>query len=115
MQIGDQATNADMASATPAHQTTLFPMPEAHPLPIRELLSTDQPRNRLLAHGAAAPSDAELLAIITGVQCLETTQWLLIAVGGLRGLLAISTAELQQLVADRLRVPPMLPTCCCWR
>ena len=98
MQIGDQSTNAEMASATPTLQTTLFPMPQSHPLPIRELLSTDQPRNRLLAHGAAALSDAELLAVITGVRCLETTQRLLIAVGGLRGLLAISTAELQQLV-----------------
>jgi DNA repair protein RadC len=39
------------------------------------------------------------LAVITGVPCLETTQRLLIAAGGLRGLLAISTTELQQLVA----------------
>jgi DNA repair protein RadC len=74
-------------------------MPQSHPLPIRELLTTEQPRNRLLAHGAAALSDAELLAVITGVRCLETTQRLLIAVGGLRGLLTLSTAELQQLVA----------------
>src|SRR5215217_6622641 len=99
MQIGDQSTNDDMASATPAFQTTLFPLPQTHPLPIRELLSTDQPRNRLLAHGAAALSDAELLTIITGVPCLETAQRLLIAAGGLRGLLTLSTVELQQLVA----------------
>jgi DNA repair protein RadC len=98
MQIGDQATNAEIVYDTPTLQTTLFPMTEAHPLPIRELLATDQPRNRLLAHGAAALSDAELLAVITGVHCLETTQRLLIAVGGLRGLLTFSTAELQQLV-----------------
>jgi len=39
------------------------------------------------------------LAVITGVPCLETTQRLLIGGGGLRGLLAISTTELQQLVA----------------
>src|SRR3954471_17224565 len=99
MQIGDQSTHAEMAYDTPTLQTTLFPMPQSHPLAIRELLATEQPRNRLLAHGAAALSDAELLAVITGVQCLETTQRLLIAAGGLRGLLAISTAELQQLVA----------------
>jgi len=99
MQIGDQATNAEMVYDTPTLQTTLFPMPQAHPLSIRELLATDQPRNRLLAHGAAALSDAELLAIITGVQCLETTQRLLIAAGGPRGLLTLSTAELQQLVS----------------
>jgi DNA repair protein RadC len=98
MQISDQSTNAEMASATPTFQATLFPMPQSHPLAIRELLATDQPRNRLLAHGAAALSDAELLAVITGVQCLETTQRLLIAAGGLRGLLTLSTAELQQLV-----------------
>src|SRR5215213_8646952 len=99
MQIGDQSTHAEMASATPTLQTTLFPMPQSHPLAIRELLATEQPRNRLLVHGAAALSDAELLAVITGVPCLETAQRLLIAAGGLRGLLAISTAELQQLVA----------------
>lgn len=99
MQIGDQSTNGDRVYAIPALQTTLFPMPESHPLPIRELLATDQPRNRLLAHGAAALSDAELLAIITGVACLETTQRLLIAAGGPQGLLTLSTAELQQLVA----------------
>jgi DNA repair protein RadC len=99
MQIGDQSTNTEMAYDTPTLQTTLFPMPQSHPLPIRELLATEQPRNRLLLHGAAALSDAELLAVITGVQCLETTQRLLIAGGGLRGLLMLSTTELQQLVA----------------
>src|SRR5947208_1043061 len=99
MQIDDQSRNAEMASATPTFQATRFPMPVSHPLAIRELLATDQPRNRLLAHGSASLSDAELLAVITGVQCLETTQRLLIAAGGLRGLPAISTPELQQLVA----------------
>ena len=88
MQPGDQSTTAEPADDTPTLQTTLFPLPESRPLPIRELLTTDQPRNRLLQHGAAALSDAELLAIITGVQCLETAQRLLIAAGGLRGLSA---------------------------
>jgi hypothetical protein len=60
MQMSDQSTSAEMASATPTLQSTLFPMPESHPLPIREFLTTDQPRNRLLLHGAAALSDAEL-------------------------------------------------------
>ena len=143
MQVGDQSTHADRASDTPAHQTTLFPIPEAHPLPIRELLSTDQPRNRLLAHGAAALSDAELLAVITGVPCLETTQRLLIAAGGLRGLLTLNLMNCDSLSlasasaeppssrlrsnwggvlckvsrtsSGRLRVRPMLPTCYCWR
>jgi hypothetical protein len=48
MQIGDQSTNAEIAHATLTLQATLFPMPQSHPLPIRELLTTDQPRNRLL-------------------------------------------------------------------
>ena len=99
MHPGDQPTNDDPAYDTPALQTSLFPMPESHPLPIREFLTTDQPRHRLAQQGAAALSDAELLAVITGVPCLETTQRLLIAAGGLRGLLALSTTELQQLVA----------------
>jgi hypothetical protein len=51
MQIGDQSTNADRPYDTPALQATFLPMPQSHPLPIRELLATDQPRNRLLAHG----------------------------------------------------------------
>src|SRR5215213_10108557 len=99
MQPSDQSTIDDSTYATPALQTTLFPMPESYPLPIREFLTTDQPRHRLAQQGASALSDAELLAIITGVPCLETAQRLLIAAGGLRGLLAISTTELQQLVA----------------
>jgi DNA repair protein RadC len=99
MQPGDQPNSTDPAYDTPLLQTTLFPLPQSRPLPIREFLTTDQPRNRLMQHGAAALSDAELLAVITGVPCLETAQRLLIAAGGLRGLLAISTTELQQLVA----------------
>jgi len=99
MQRDDQPTTNDPVYDAPTLQTTLLPMPESHPLRIRELLTTDQPRNRLLAHGASALSDAELLAVITGVSCLETTQRLLITAGGLRGLQALSMTELQQLVA----------------
>jgi DNA repair protein RadC len=82
----------------PALQTSLFSLPLSHPLPIREFLTTDQPRHRLAQQGASALSDAELLAVITGVPCLETAQRLLIAAGGLRGLLTLSTTELQHLV-----------------
>jgi DNA repair protein RadC len=99
MQSGDQPNSAEGAYDTPTYQTTLFPLPQSRPLPIREFLAADQPRNRLLLHGAAALSDAELLAVITGVGCLETVQRLLIAAGGLRGLHTISTTELQRLVA----------------
>jgi DNA repair protein RadC len=98
MQIGDQSTN-DPAYDIPTLQTSLFPLPQSHPLPIREFLTTDQPRHRLAQQGASALSDAELLAVITGVPCLETAQRLLIAAGGLRGLQALSTTELQQLVS----------------
>src|SRR5581483_2147677 len=99
MHSGDQPTTDDPAYETPTLQTLLFPLPQSHPLPIREFLTTDQPRHRLAQQGASALSDAELLAVITGVPCLETAQRLLIAAGGLRGLLTLSTVELQQLVA----------------
>src|SRR6266508_5628510 len=99
MQRGDQSTNADPAYGTPALQTTLFPLPHSRPLPIREFLTTDRPRHRLAHQGASALSDAELLAVITGVPHLESAQRLLIAAGGLCGLQALSTIELQQLVA----------------
>jgi DNA repair protein RadC len=95
MQRGDQPTDDD----TPAFQTTLFPLPQSHPLAILEFLTADQPRHRLAHQGASALCDAELLAVMTSVPCLETAQRLLIAAGGLRGLLAHSTTELQQLVA----------------
>jgi DNA repair protein RadC len=98
MHSGDQSTT-DQAYDTPTLQTSLFPLPKSHPLPIREFLPTDQPRHRLAHQGASALSDAELLAVITGVPCLETAQRLLIAAGGLRGLLTLSTVELQQLVS----------------
>ena len=98
MHPGEQPTT-DQTSNTTAVQTTLFPMPESHPLPIREFLPTDQPRQRLARQGASALSDAELLTIVTGVPCLETAQRLLIAAGGLRGLQTLNTVELQQLVA----------------
>ena len=87
MQRGDQPTN-DPAYDTPTLPTTLFPLPHSRPLPIREFLPTDQPRYRLAQHGASALSDAELLAVITGVPCLETAQSLLVAAGGLFAALA---------------------------
>lgn len=99
MQRGDQPGNDNPAYESPTLQTTLVPLPASHPLPIREFPPPDLPRKPVARQGAAALSDAELLAVITGVPCLETTQRLLIAAGGLRGLQALSTVELQQLVA----------------
>jgi DNA repair protein RadC len=99
MHPGEQPTTTDPAYDTPILQTSLFPLPRSRPLPIREFLPSDQPRHRLAHQGAPALSDADLLAVITGVPSLETAQRLLIAAGGLRGLQALSTVELQQLVA----------------
>src|SRR5829696_5772919 len=99
MHRGEQPTTTDPAYDTATLQASLFPLPHSRPLPIREFLLTDQPRYRLAHQGASALSDAELLAVVTGVPCLETAQRLLIAAGGLRGLLTLSTTELQQLVA----------------
>jgi DNA repair protein RadC len=99
MQSGDELNSFEGMDDPHTLQATLFPLPQSRPLPIREFLTSDQPRNRLVQHGASALSDAELLAVITGVPCLETAQRLLIAAGGLRGLHTISTAELQRLVA----------------
>jgi DNA repair protein RadC len=99
MHSGDQSTTDETAYDTSTIQTTLFPLPHSRPLPIREFLPSDQPRHRLAHQGASALSDAELLAVITGVPCLETAQRLLIEAGGLRGLQTLSTVELQQLVS----------------
>jgi DNA repair protein RadC len=98
MHPGDQSIITDPIDDAPTHQTSFFPRPQSHPLPIREFLTSDQPRYRLAHQGASALSDAELLAIITGVAHLETAQQLLIAAGGLRGLLTRSADEIQQLV-----------------
>jgi DNA repair protein RadC len=98
MRRDDYATSPEGTDDTPTFQTTLFPLPQERPLAIREFLTTERPRERLLQHGASALSDAELLAIITGIPCLETAQRLLIVAGGLRCLRIISTAELQRLV-----------------
>ena len=97
MQRGDHLSN-DPSDDTPTKQNTFFPSPQSHPLPIREFQPSDQPRYRLARQGASALSDAELLTIITGVPHLETAQQLLIAAGGLRGLLKRSPDELQALV-----------------
>jgi DNA repair protein RadC len=99
MRRDDHHTSVEGAYDTPAFQTTLFPLPRSRPLAIREFLPTERPRERLLQHGASALSDAELLAVITGIPCLEAAQRLLIAAGGLRGLRTTSTTELQRLVA----------------
>lgn len=98
MHAGEQPISISTDDTTTL-QTSLLPLPRSRPLPIREFLPTDQPRNRLTTQGAVALSDAELLTIITGVSSLETAQRLLIEAGGLRGLQVLSAVELQQLVS----------------
>jgi hypothetical protein len=58
MQPGDQPTTDETAFDTSTFQTSLLPLPRSRPLPIREFLTTDQPRNRLAQHGASANSGA---------------------------------------------------------
>jgi DNA repair protein RadC len=66
---------------------------------IKELPSSERPRERLLHHGANALSNAELLAIIlrTGTRdenVIRVAQRMLATFGGLSGLAQANTAEL---------------------
>ena len=69
---------------------------------IREWPADERPRERLLARGAGALSDAELLAIflgsgLRGRDAVTTARELLAAEGGLRGLLERPPKELRKL------------------
>jgi len=71
---------------------------EYHPT-IKELPSSERPRERLLHHGSSALSNAELLAIIlrTGIRdenAIRVAQRLLATYGGLTGLARASPTEL---------------------
>jgi DNA repair protein RadC len=66
---------------------------------IREWPQGERPRERLLARGAAALSDAELVALllrsgIPGSSALDVARELIGRFGGVAGLLAASTAEI---------------------
>jgi DNA repair protein RadC len=72
---------------------------EVYHTTIKELPSSERPRERLLHYGASALSNAELLAIIlrTGTRrenVLQVAQRLLATYSGLAGLLQANTAEL---------------------
>lgn len=73
-------------------------MPEYH-LRIKELPTSEQPRERLRDYGAAALSDAELLAIllrvgVAGTNVLQLAQQLLVEQGGWPGLLRCDYQDL---------------------
>ena len=64
----------------------------------REWLQSERPRERLLARGAAALSDAELVALllrtgIEGTSALDVARNLIARFGGIAGLLAAPVAE----------------------
>lgn len=66
---------------------------------IKDLPITTRPRERLLAHGAAALADVELLALllrtgVRGVGVLQMAEELLAQFGGLAGLLHATPVEL---------------------
>ena len=66
---------------------------------ISEWPQSERPRERLLAHGAAVLSDAELVALLlrtgtAGRSALEVARDLIVRFGGVAGLLAAPVAEL---------------------
>lgn len=70
-------------------------------MPVRDWPALERPREKLLARGAAALSDAELLAIflrtgVKGKSVMDLARELLARFGGLRGLIE---ADCEQLIA----------------
>ena len=71
-------------------------------MPLKDLPADAQPREKLLARGAAALSDAELLALLLrtglpGKGVLQLAQELLDGFGGIAGLLHAGTQELESI------------------
>ena len=69
---------------------------------IQELPEHERPRERLAAHGAAALSDSELIAILlrtgcVGANAVEVAQQLVMEFGSLSGLARASVAELARI------------------
>ena len=85
-------------------------MAEYH-LRIKDLPATEQPRERLRDQGAAALSDAELLAIllrvgVAGTNVVQLAQQLLVENGGWPGLMRIDYQELcKRMGLAKLRPP----------
>ena len=55
-------------------QTSLFPLPRSHPLPICEFLPTDQPRHRLAHQSASVLRTCETSVHITGDVCYDNNR-----------------------------------------
>lgn len=76
--------------------------PLRNPTSIKALPEDERPREKLMARGAAALSDAELLALflgsgLRGRNAIEVSRDLLVRHGGLRGLMSMSCAALMKL------------------
>ncbi len=74
---------------------------------IRELPSDERPRERLLANGAGALADSELVAVLlrtgrSGTSAIELGRELLGESGGLQGLLGVRPEALQRRVKARI-------------
>jgi DNA repair protein RadC len=82
------------------HLSLVKTIPAPPHIPIKHWDKADQPRERLLGHGAEALSDAELLAIFLrtgapGVSAVEYSRHLIERFGTLRNLLSASPRQLQ--------------------
>ena len=69
--------------------------------PLREIPIDEQPRTRLLTHGAGALADSELIALLLGsgsqqASALDLARELLASTGGLNGLVGARPAALQR-------------------
>lgn len=89
-----------MAGRLPAGQTVAMDRCPSPPRSIKHWPTGERPRERLLTQGAAALSDAELVAILlrTGVRgssAVELARRLLADHGGVRGLLSLPVRQLQ--------------------
>lgn len=68
-------------------------------VPIRRIVASQRPRERLLREGATALSDAELVALLlgsgsAGTNAIDTAQLLLAGAGGVRGVAMARPVEL---------------------
>ena len=99
---GLQAPIAGPAMDAHAKTETAPPAPAATRLRIRDWPAEERPREKLLARGARALSDAELLALflgsgVRGEDAVATARRLLLQAGSLRQLLELAPAAMARL------------------